>query len=183
MKPPYLWLTRAQAHSIVALARQMPDQEVCGFIVGREQQALVVIPIGNIAPNPQQRFIMEPQQQIQALMRLQREKLEVLAIFHSHPTTEPLPSLVDVAEFAYPDALCLIVSLQHAQARFAAWAIQGLSVNPVPLYLQDSMPEPEVNRSTARRTVPLVVWLAAIIAVMSLIGASIALLPPAPVIP
>lgn len=90
------------------LLNHLPE-EACGFLAGKDGKVSAVLPIGNNLHSPV-RFEMDPQGQIQAMIWMEDQGLEMLAIFHSHPNGPPVPSPTDLAAHSYPDALCLVVS-------------------------------------------------------------------------
>jgi proteasome lid subunit RPN8/RPN11 len=71
--------------------------------------AEVVLPIENELHSPV-RFRMAPAEQLKAFYLLEDHQFELAAIFHSHPHGPHHPSASDLAEFAYPGVLMLIVS-------------------------------------------------------------------------
>jgi proteasome lid subunit RPN8/RPN11 len=84
-----------------------------------------MLPIENALHSPV-RFCMAPAAQLQAFQALEADGLDLLAIFHSHPTGPREPSPTDLAEFAYPGVLSLILFPTDAQAWSArAFHIQG----------------------------------------------------------
>lgn len=104
-------LPRLLVNQLLHHAQLEPEQEVCGLI-GRNGEAMRFYAITNVAAAPQRLFEMDPAQQIAAL-RLMRERGEALfAIYHSHPHTPPVPSVLDIELAAYPDALYILASLQ-----------------------------------------------------------------------
>jgi len=87
------------------------EREICGLVGQSTDLNCNYYPVANSAEDPERLFSMDPAQQIAAL-RTMRERNETLyAIFHSHPQSPAFPSLTDIAEAAYPEALYLIVSL------------------------------------------------------------------------
>ena len=60
-----------------------------------------------------------------AAFRAMREgNLDVLAVYHSHPTSDAVPSRRDVAENTYGDSVVhLIVGLAHEKPDVRAWWI------------------------------------------------------------
>lgn len=85
----------------------LAPEEACGVIGGGAGQASIVIPIENMYHSPV-RYRMEPQAQWNALQRLEREGLELIGIYHSHPSGPEEPSLSDVKRAYYPEAFYLI---------------------------------------------------------------------------
>jgi proteasome lid subunit RPN8/RPN11 len=95
-------------------------EEACGLVaIEREQNAEIstirsiraaaILPIENEL-HSQVRFRMAPAEQLKAFYWLEERRLELGAIFHSHPKGPDRPSATDLAEFAYPGVLMLIVS-------------------------------------------------------------------------
>ena len=104
--------------------RSAVPEEACGFLagVGSTSSGLIassliasgsiasaVVPVTNSLHSPV-RFIMEPMEQYRAMQWIEQNALEILAIYHSHPSGPPVPSATDLAEHAFPDAFCMIWS-------------------------------------------------------------------------
>jgi len=111
--PEALW-QQMLAHVLSCL-----PEEACG-LVGSAQSAsagpapqgvaaAVILPIENELHSPV-RFKMAPAEQIKAFYWFDEHQLELAAIFHSHPLGPDHPSPTDLAEFAYPGVLMLIIS-------------------------------------------------------------------------
>lgn len=82
-------------------------EEACGLLAGRGELASQVRSVENAA-HSQVRFRMEPRAQVEALLDLETHGLELLAIFHSHPSGPATPSATDLAEAYYPEAAAII---------------------------------------------------------------------------
>jgi proteasome lid subunit RPN8/RPN11 len=87
----------------------MLPEEACGLIGGSAGRGQVVLPVTNAAQSSV-RYRMDPAGQVKALLAIEAQGLELVAIFHSHPAGPAGPSATDVAEYAYPEAVCLIWS-------------------------------------------------------------------------
>jgi proteasome lid subunit RPN8/RPN11 len=99
------------AHALADL-----PNECCGMVGGSDGEASVVIPVANAAASPL-RFEMDPQGQYDALMAIERDGKELLAIYHSHTKSAAYPSQTDVNQaVSWPDAIWVIVSLEDAEA-------------------------------------------------------------------
>lgn len=105
-------LPRKLTNQLLHLAQLSPDAEVCG-LVGANQDGLPAdcYPVSNNAANPQNRFSLEPSQQISAMKQMRDKGQTLFAIYHSHPTAPAVPSATDIEQASYPDALHLIISL------------------------------------------------------------------------
>lgn len=81
--------------------------EACGLLGGTNLRVSQIVPVRNVAESPL-RFRMDPAEQIQALFGFEERGLELLAIYHSHPSGPSGPSQIDLEEAAYPEAVQLI---------------------------------------------------------------------------
>ena len=98
-------------NQILAHAQNGDESEICGFISARNENIYKTYPVDNIAKTPACFYRMDEKQQIDA-MRTMRENDETLfGIYHSHPSSEAKPSVTDIKEAAYPEAIYFIVSL------------------------------------------------------------------------
>jgi proteasome lid subunit RPN8/RPN11 len=82
-------------------------EEGCGVLGGRGDRAQLAIPVENELHSAT-RFRMAPEAQVEAMFRLDQLGLDLIAIYHSHPSGPAEPSLTDLAEAAYPEAAYLI---------------------------------------------------------------------------
>lgn len=82
------------------------------MLIGTGTSAIDAAPARNIADRAT-RFLIDPQDHIDAIRRARPNGLEVLGFYHSHPGSPAVPSDTDRAEASYPDHLYLIVSLKH----------------------------------------------------------------------
>lgn len=80
------------------------------MLIGSGNDVTEAIAARNIADS-QTRFLIDPQDHIDAIRGARDRGLEVLGFYHSHPHSSPVPSETDRAEATYPDHLYLIVGL------------------------------------------------------------------------
>jgi len=111
-------------------------EEACGIVAGREGQASQVYVVTN-ALHSLVAFRMDPQEQVNAFLDMEREGLEMLAIYHSHPSGPEMPSETDKAEFAYPGVLSLIWVPKDGTWACQAYLISERLVEKVDLRLVD----------------------------------------------
>ena len=88
------------------VAEQAPI-EACGLLGGSNSRVQQVVSITNAAES-QVRYRMDPAEQVSTLFGFEELGMELVAIYHSHPSGPPGPSSIDIREDAYPEALQLI---------------------------------------------------------------------------
>jgi [CysO sulfur-carrier protein]-S-L-cysteine hydrolase len=98
---------------LVTHAREALPYEAVGFLAGPTGRIATAIPLPNIAPRGA--FLVDPHAQYLAERRIQREGMQLLAIYHSHPTGGTQLSPLDI-EFAKERAcLHLVIALDPAR--------------------------------------------------------------------
>lgn len=178
----FLRLTRQQVQTIVEQAKVDAPNEICGLIVGQQGVAQHIIPIPNRSRTPLTHFQMDAESLLRAYKMLDTIGGALLAVYHSHPNGEPLPSQTDIRDATrnMPNVIHLIVGMKQRKARFQAWHIHDGQVDKVELLVgnmvSDSMP------SLSRAQI-IAILLMTLLAAVFLISLSIMLLPPAPPIP
>jgi proteasome lid subunit RPN8/RPN11 len=97
--------------AIVAHARDAAPDECCGLLLGSASAIDEAARARNVADDRRVRFLIDPQDHIEARRDARRRRLDVVGFYHSHPRSAAVPSPTDLAEAAYPDHLHLIVSV------------------------------------------------------------------------
>lgn len=75
-----------------ALARQAPQQEVCG-VIGTDYQ---IYPITNVAKNKSSCFVFDRKEYFTLMKKFTQAGLKILCLYHSHPSHSPEPSQADL---------------------------------------------------------------------------------------
>ena len=109
--------------------------EACGLVAGKNDQVGRVIPIRNQAQSPE-RFVMDPYEQLQAFAWIETNGLELLGIFHSHPTGPETASQTDIAEAAY-EVVQLIWSRTRGSWQACGFWIENGTATEVVLQIVD----------------------------------------------
>jgi proteasome lid subunit RPN8/RPN11 len=104
-------ITRPLAILLLGLAQKSPRQEICGLIGADGIKPKTVYPVANIAADTAHEFEMDPQAQIAAFKAMRTKGESLFAIYHSHPQSPPVPSVKDLEDLGYHEALQLIISL------------------------------------------------------------------------
>lgn len=84
--------------------------EACGIMAGSEGDVSRLYPVDNHLRSPVA-FEMDPAQQLEAMLHLEDNGLQMVAIYHSHPNGPQTPSPTDVVKAYYPECAYVIVSL------------------------------------------------------------------------
>lgn len=96
---------------MVGHARREYPLECCGLLSGSGWKIDGIRPTANQRQSREE-FFVPVEELFVFLKELRRNGQEHLGIYHSHPTSESLPSSRDVAEFHYPEVSYWIVSLE-----------------------------------------------------------------------
>lgn len=91
------------ARSAVETMQQEADKahpcECCGILLGREGRVETALPAGNVHPEPERHFEIDPQALFDAFRAARAGKEgggpQVLGYYHSHPIGEARPSATD----------------------------------------------------------------------------------------
>ena len=86
--------------------------ECCGILGGRGGTVGKGYELSNIEKSSD-RFSIGPQDQLRVFEEMEKESMEMVAIYHSHPHTIPFPSETDVQMAFYPEVSSVIISLKE----------------------------------------------------------------------
>ena len=92
-------------------------EETPGGRVGRVERRYALV---NAAASPKL-FLSDPRSLFEADKDMRKHDLEVLAIYHSHPTSEPVPSRTDLDQNYWPGVVSFIISLAGSEPEVRGW--------------------------------------------------------------
>jgi [CysO sulfur-carrier protein]-S-L-cysteine hydrolase len=101
---------------VLRVARSEPRMECCGLLAGVGGVITKIFPAKNALAS-RTAYDVAPQELFQLFRRIREEGLEHLGIYHSHPTTENVPSPRDIELAAYPNEAYFIISPLPAAER------------------------------------------------------------------
>ncbi len=107
--------------------------EACGLLAGKNDAVEKVLLVRNQAQSPV-RFVMDPQEQLDAFEWMVSQAQDLLGIFHSHPAGPETVSVTDVAEAAY-EVVHVIWSRTDGEWKARGFWIENGQVINVPLVL------------------------------------------------
>src|SRR5262245_61337598 len=122
--PASLTIPRPVLESVIARARAEYPKECCGLLAGSAGRVTKHHPLVNELASPTA-FRSEPRSMLAAMKAMRADGTELLAIYHSHPSSEPVPSRRDVAENEYGDVVHVIVGLGVGGPDVRAWLLRG----------------------------------------------------------
>src|SRR5207253_3261264 len=123
---PFRWLLPHAIHdAMIAQARAELPNECCGLLAGRIQEDHTArvfrrYPLVNETASPT-RYLSEARSLLNADKDARRHALEFLAVYHSHPTSPPVPSRTDLDSNYWPGVMHFIISLGQERAEMRAW--------------------------------------------------------------
>ena len=115
-------ISRELLDDVIAHARADAPNECCGMIASRNGEAVAVHRARNKAASPL-RYEIDGMEQYKIQSAIEDAGLELGAIYHSHTRSAPEPSQTDINLAFYPEALYLIVGLEHDEIDVRAWSI------------------------------------------------------------
>jgi proteasome lid subunit RPN8/RPN11 len=125
-----LILRDALRAEVIKHARTCYPDECCGILAGPvgATEPTRYVPMGNAAPpaTRQYAYRFDAAAQLAAYLEMDARGEDPIALVHSHTYTRAVPSAIDVACAAEPDAHYLIVSLKDRDNPvLRAWRIRG----------------------------------------------------------
>ena len=110
---------------VIAHARRESPLECCGLLAGRIADGVGVVsmrfPITNDAASATE-YETNPRDMFDAFRAMRAAGLELLAIYHSHPTSAPVPSRHDLDRNTYGESVVhVIVGFAAEKAEVRAW--------------------------------------------------------------
>lgn len=131
MSTPFcLMLPRVLYEEMLAQARAELPNECCGMLAGRIEvgneetppRAVVLrrLPLINAAASPVE-YLSDDRSMFEAVRSMNKEGLDTLAIYHSHPASEPVPSRKDREQNYCTTVMNLIISLEGPEPLMRGW--------------------------------------------------------------
>jgi [CysO sulfur-carrier protein]-S-L-cysteine hydrolase len=96
---------------MLARARREPQMECCGLLAGRDGVITAIFPATNALASATA-YEIAPRELFELFRTLRDKGLTHLGQYHSHLSSDNVPSPTDIEQAGYPDHAYFIVSLQ-----------------------------------------------------------------------
>lgn len=116
--------------AMVNHARAWAPNEACGLIAGADDVVTQVYELANIDPGPD-RFTLDPEEHFAAWQDAAAHGWEIVGLFHSHPTTPPIPSITDLEGGGDPAWVNLIVGVEDGRISVRAYRYADGAASPI----------------------------------------------------
>ncbi len=97
---------------MLAHARREPLAECCGLLAGRDGVITAIFPATNSLASATV-YEIAPKELFQLFRTIREQGLTHLGQYHSHLTTDNVPSPTDIEQAGYPDHAYFIISLRQ----------------------------------------------------------------------
>lgn len=109
--------------------------EACGLLTGVGQHVVSAYAADNEYRSPVL-YKVDDRQLLHVVEKAHSEKQEIVAIYHSHVRSAPIPSRTDIEQATWPEAYYIIVSLAHRLPLVRVWRIVDQQVTEAQIVVQ-----------------------------------------------
>jgi proteasome lid subunit RPN8/RPN11 len=118
-----LQIPRQLHDEMLAQAVTEAPNECCGLLAGHDGRVTHRYPLTNALASPV-RYESDPKELFRAMKDMREQGTDLLAIYHSHPTSEPVPSRTDLEQNYYgAEMIYIILSLAGTTPSVRAWRL------------------------------------------------------------
>lgn len=129
MAAKILQIPRHLFRAMVAHCQEEWPREACGIMTGKGGLVRRAFAMRNTHRQPSTRYQIDPLDQQEAMAEVLAGREELVAIYHSHPTTPAYPSQTDINMAYYPEAFYVIASLAGDSPDVQTFRIQDGKVH------------------------------------------------------
>ena len=133
MKTFELTIPKAIQDQLFDHAKSLAPIESCGYLAGTGTDIVEFYPMTNIDNSPEH-FSFDPKEQFKVVKDARAKKLDLLAVYHSHPETPARLSEEDNKLFNDPNPVYLIVSLADKTPDLKGFKVIKPSDNQIEIY-------------------------------------------------
>ena len=119
-----LTLTKEQLQKMIAHVDSLSPLEACGLLAGQDSKVETVLAVTNQAQS-RTRYVMDPIEQLNAFEQIESSGLDLIGIFHSHPTGPETVSPTDIAQAAYAVLYVILARVENLWSARGFWIEDG----------------------------------------------------------
>lgn len=106
---------------MIAQAQAEQPHECCGLLAGPSPAVVTHrYPLINDLASAVE-YLSDPKSMFDAVRDMRRHGIDVVAVYHSHPTSAPVPSRTDLERNYSPEVVNFIISLKNAVPEVRGW--------------------------------------------------------------
>ncbi len=132
-----LEIPRDLLDAMVAHCQREAPLEGCGVLGGVAARVSSLHPLRNVKAS-ETRYLGDPKELVAAYVALRERGADIVAIYHSHPCGEAVPSRIDLDENHYGDTPQIIISLKANTPQVRVWRLDTDSFEELPWRVIDS---------------------------------------------
>ena len=129
---------------VIDYCKNALPEEACGVLYGNERkncgkiEICEFVGVTNIASDPEQDFLMNPEEWIPLLFESEHLDRQLVGIFHSHPGSTAVPSHQDLTTLWKNIPSYWIISLMHKDHTqlYAYRLLDGLQYEKIPITIK-----------------------------------------------
>ncbi|MGC8638985.1 MAG: Mov34/MPN/PAD-1 family protein [Isosphaeraceae bacterium] len=121
---PALEIPQDVLRMMIAHCQQESPLECCGLLGGVAPRVTSFHPLRNVAAS-ETRYTADPKELVEAWRWLREHQARIVAIYHSHPKWEAVPSDTDLKENYWADTPRIIVSLLADPPDVRVWRLDA----------------------------------------------------------
>jgi len=119
-----LTLTKEQLQKMISHVDSCAPLEACGLLAGLNSKVETVLEVTNQAQS-EVRYVMDPIEQLNAFEWIESNGLDLIGIFHSHPTGPETVSPTDIAQAAYAVVYVILSRVDNDWRARSFWIKDG----------------------------------------------------------
>ena len=129
-------MTDRVRRTMIAHALAEFPNECCGLLAGtisnEVASAHCAYELTNERASPTT-FRSEPNSMFRAMKQIRESQKEIVGVYHSHPSSDAVPSKRDWEELTYPDSATVIIGWVDSDPIVRAWFVQNGSFVECPI--------------------------------------------------
>ena len=119
-----LTLSKEQLQKMISHVDSQAPLEACGLLAGLNSKLETVLEVTNQAQS-EVRYVMDPIEQLNAFEWIESNGLDLIGIFHSHPTGPETVSPTDITQAAYAVVYIILARVDGLWRTRGFWIKDG----------------------------------------------------------